>query len=497
MIYKMAKLIFNNQLLVLIVSLGLILRLVNLNQSLWLDEAIQVILSSSSPHIIFFERIGDFHPPLFYLLIHFWMKLGISEIWLRIPSVFFGAGTVLGLYLLSFRLFNHKVAILASLILAVSPYHIYYSQEVRMYSLAAFLAVFSAYFLICVIKEGRLINWTGYILATILLLYTHYLGFFLLIGQALYLFFIQKDKLILFLKPLIILIVLWLPWLPQFLLQLKRGISAEEYLPGWGTVLSLPFYKALPVTFLKFSLGRVDFDNLFVYSVLAFMVLTIFGFLLFIGIKNLKDEDHKILAFWLFIPLLLALVVSLRVPLNQPFRLLFVLPVFCLLVAYGISCLNKLKKIATILVIAVSLFGLSLYYLNPKFWREDWRGATNFVNANLTEDSLVVFAWPKPFDPYKWYKGRQGVGAVENFPAGGEEVNNNLGLLEGYNRVFVFEYLQDLSDPRRVIDKRLMELGFKNTNIYDFKGVGFIRLYRGKNVTSFEEGINYIPNINE
>ena len=85
-----------------ILILGLGLRLVNLNQSLWLDEAVQAITSQGSLLGVFQELSGDFHPPLYHLLMWCWVhSVGNSEIILRLPSVIFGTLTIYVVYLIA------------------------------------------------------------------------------------------------------------------------------------------------------------------------------------------------------------------------------------------------------------------------------------------------------------------------------------------------------------------------------------------------------------
>src|SRR3989344_8831102 len=90
--------------IILILLLGLGLRLINLNQSFWLDEASQAQLSSLSLSQIWFSRPADFHPPLFYFLAHFWLQIGRSETWLRLLPVLFGVLTIYVIYILGKKL---------------------------------------------------------------------------------------------------------------------------------------------------------------------------------------------------------------------------------------------------------------------------------------------------------------------------------------------------------------------------------------------------------
>src|SRR3989338_8542208 len=150
--------------LLFILVFALILRLININQSFWLDEAAQMI-ESSRPFSLQFALSSDFHPPLYHLLLHFWVYFGNSETFARIPSVVMGVLSVYFIYKVA-RLLNIKRGLIpAVFLLSLSPYHIYYSQEVRPYMLFALLSLASVYYLLK--KDGL-----KYIFVNILLLYT-------------------------------------------------------------------------------------------------------------------------------------------------------------------------------------------------------------------------------------------------------------------------------------------------------------------------------------
>ena len=433
-----------------ILLLATIFRLVNINQSLWLDEASQVLMSQKSLYYIIFERSGDFHPPLSYLMYHFWLMLGSSEIWLRLLPIIFGVSTVFVIYKLSQKLFSEKIALISALFLATAPYHIYYSQEIRMYSMATFFASLSLYFFVTSKK------W-GYVLATVALLYTHYMGVFLVFGQLLY----KKN-----LKLIGIVLLLYLPWIPFLWSQLQTGVKADQYLPGWGSLLSLDPIKAIPLTFLKFSIGRIDFENTYIYLLVAVGVLVFYGALL---LKSFELKETKLIWFWLFIPILLSWVISFFIPINQPFRLLFILPAFCILLAVGVNQLGRLWKLWLLGVTAISLTGLSIYWTDPKFQREDWRTATQEVPNN------AIFAWPVPFDPYIWYGGK-GKGVIQHLPS--EETVAVKMLVLNQSEVYFFEYLQPLSDPNHLVQKWLDGNGYKLEKTLNYNGVGFVYKYK-------------------
>ncbi len=167
-------------LIVGIMLLALGLRLYHLNaQSLWYDEGFSVYLSHKSPGEIVSQTAADIQPPLYYLMLHGWMKLfGDDEPAVRGLSVLFGVLTVPLIYGVARHLFRrHLAGLLAALLLAVSPLHIWYGQETRMYTLLVFLCLLSSYFLLLLASRSRqernpgvwgdLLLWLAYTLTSV------------------------------------------------------------------------------------------------------------------------------------------------------------------------------------------------------------------------------------------------------------------------------------------------------------------------------------------
>ncbi|MGD8819304.1 MAG: glycosyltransferase family 39 protein, partial [Anaerolineae bacterium] len=149
----------------ILVALGL--RLARLSfQPLWWDEGWSVYFASSELRTIFELTAVDIHPPLYYVLLHYWTQfLGSGVVAIRLFSVLTGLASIPCLYAVGRRLAGTTVGLLAALFLAVSPFHIYYSQEVRMYGLVTLLCL-AAFF--CALQwsgQGwRKGHWAGYVL---------------------------------------------------------------------------------------------------------------------------------------------------------------------------------------------------------------------------------------------------------------------------------------------------------------------------------------------
>ena len=144
-------------LLLAIVVLGGLLRVFQIgDKGLWIDEAFSIWLGCQPVG----EMLGwvihiDQHPPLYYLLLHFWMALGDDAATVRAFSALCGTLTIPIIYLLGRRLADEKVGLLAALILAVSPFHVRLAQETRMYTVLALNVSLALYALARLLTDPR------------------------------------------------------------------------------------------------------------------------------------------------------------------------------------------------------------------------------------------------------------------------------------------------------------------------------------------------------
>ncbi len=453
--------------MLLILLLAFVLRLVNLNQSFWLDEAAQVI-ESARPASAQFSIISDFHPPLFHAVLHFWMAAGNSEVWIRLLPVLFGVATVYLIYKLGCCLGKEREGQLAALFLAISPYHLWYSQEARPYMLFVFFSLFSTLMLL---RK----KWLMYLLMTTLLMYSLYFAPFVIVGQFCYLVFFEKKSLRQFLKCLLTVILLFLPWLPEFLKQLEQGTNGV--FRGWTDIVSVNPWKAIPLTFAKFIFGKGTIDNIFFYALVIAPVFLIFLYSL---AKIQKEKKGKVLTVFFFIPFVSAILVSFIVPVAAPQRLIFLLPLFCLIIAKGIfRMLPVIKWLAIIAVIATGIAGIADYYTNPYVQREQWRQAVEFVEGSGDSKTLALFVFPAPFAPYLWY-GKdiiEAKGIAPAFILHDNDLKNLQSTVNNKKRIFLFQYLTGLTDPKEKTRAFLSENGFVNRDTKDFPGVGFVYIY--------------------
>lgn len=464
----------------LIIVFSAILRLINLNQSLWLDEAINVLAAKNNT---FWGMITeyvkyDFHPPLYFAILWLWTKFfGYSEIAVRVPSLIFGILTILLVYHIGRKLHSKTLGLIAALLMAVNPLHIYYSQEARMYSLAAF-AVCLNYFLFLKLIKGDRVNFLHLIFTNLLVLSSDYVAYLIIPSQFFYLIFFGKKYLKTWLMPVFSSGLITVFWLPILLTQLSIGSQTALNIPVWREIVGSFGIKPVILTYVKFIIGRINHPNDLIYALLFLPIGLLVLFLIWRALKFLEKKIRALLLIWLLVPIILALFISLIVPIYSYFRLLFVLPAFLLLISYGIISFKQKLKVIILSVFLIQIVSSSIYLFNPIFHREDWKGMVSFLKT--VPQGKMLFESSDSFAPFDYYAkdSIKGVGALKKFPAEKiddvKDLKNELGNTAD---VFLINYLVDISDPKRLVQENLIELGYQQVNIYNFNGVGFVYHY--------------------
>lgn len=251
-----------------ILALGFVLRLISINQSFWLDEATSATVATglSVTQIINSFSPGDFHPPVYYILLNLWAGLfGSSELALRLPSILFGLGSIFFAYKIALKVFDKSTAVLTALFLTINPLHIYYSQEARMYSLAMFLVVLTVY---CFIHKRFWL--TGVLFA--LAVFSDYLTVFMLP-----IFLMNKHSFKNLAKVFLPLLVFGLAWIGIFSQQFSRGLSVKTNTSAWWDILGRTSPKQIALISVKFIIGRISFVDKYIYSAVIGWTLVISG----------------------------------------------------------------------------------------------------------------------------------------------------------------------------------------------------------------------------
>jgi len=183
--------------LVAIIALGMALRWLSpaMKSDFWYDEVYSYIVAGRPLRSMMYTLYlgGDTNPPLYTVLLHFWIKLGDSDTHVKLFSLLFAVSSMVVLYLLARRIGGRRVATLSCLLFAASQSTITYGVEARPYSLFLFLSLLSTYQFLSAIHEDLpqvesrqsfSKRWLAYSIASVLTLYTHWFGLLLLFVQA-------------------------------------------------------------------------------------------------------------------------------------------------------------------------------------------------------------------------------------------------------------------------------------------------------------------------
>lgn len=440
--------------ILIILVIGLVLRLISINQSLWLDEATSVLVARdfSFNEIITKFSPGDFHPALYYLLLRAWILfLGSNEIAVRTFSVLFGITTIYFVYLIGKKLFDEKVGKISAFFLATAPLHIYYSQETRMYVMETLLATIVAYFVI-----RRNFFWLTF--ASAALLYTDYLPVFLLASFSLYFIVYDRKYFSRVISWVGGTVVLFVPWMPTFFSQLEAGLVVKQNAPLWWMTLGRTSVKEIALIPVKFIIGRISsYDKLF-YATSAAIASIPF---IICSLNSFRDYSKtRLLWFWFLLPIIFVAIFGIFVSGFSYFRLIFVLPAFYLLLAYGAFSFKR-KQIRFLLIsgiLFVNIVASGIYLLNPRFHREDWKSAVSYIEKNSQQDSASIFVSKNQSDPYRYY--------AQKVPSFGPE-----GVDLGFNQIFLMRYVQPIFDPKDELKAKIEKIGYAKVDEKDFNGV--------------------------
>lgn len=439
--------------LLLISALGATLRIHKLGaESIWLDEAYSIQISHGSLASIINETAKDVHPPLYYFALHYWMQIfGDSEFSTRLLSALFGTLAIFALYKFATLLFNRTTGLLAALLLALSQFHLTFSQEARMYALLSLLSLLSLYFYIKLLTGRSRFALAGYVIFSALMLYTHVFSLFVIIAQNLFwlsLFFASRE---------------------MFKRTWKRWLLAQTFL----FVLFLPWLSVLAQQVSRVQKGfwilkptlRTLFDTLIIYAgstLLVWILFPLAALAIFLGWKgrsetetgeSLSNETHEsllssrlkiyLLLLWLVCPLILPFIISqFSTPIFQPKYTIPASLAFIILATRGLLSIrfHQLRMLLSLAILCFSLIALNNYYNSLK--KDVWRDAVANFKRLAQPGDLVLFNQQSGQIPFDYYSKRADL-IEQPFPDYNSELttDNITALLkptiEGHRRVWL------------------------------------------------------------
>jgi hypothetical protein len=290
--------------------LNFILKIIYLDStSIAGDEPFSIYHAQMDVSAIIAQLSQGNNPPLFEILLHFWIKLfGISAFSVRFLPFLFSTALVYFIYKIGISFFNARIAIIASLLFSFSNYHIFFSHEARVYPLFALLSTISMFAYLSLIKKENNNRYLSLlIVANILLCYAHYFGFFIPFIQLVCCLVFPPVRSKIFKKYLFASLLFIAAYIPNISVLINRFLLSRS--DGWVSPVS---YEDLYTMLWRFS--NVPFTTVLLLTLLAAAVIKLFK-------NRFKNSSvyGKIIVVWFLLPYSLMFFVSMKyLPHNIP-----------------------------------------------------------------------------------------------------------------------------------------------------------------------------------
>jgi mannosyltransferase len=398
---------------------ALCLRVLMLNsQSLWMDEAevySQIIGHNLQSIYVRVFNHGGHVGPLFYILNHlFCLVFGYSEWAFRMPSVIYGTISVVLVYKITEILINQKTAMLSSFLMALSPLHIWYSQEARMYSLWIMFVLCITFIFIKILKENKLWLWIIFTILSSLSIWTFLNSVFIFFALGFYLLIYIKRYRTCFFFYLISMVIVFVSYLPGILPLLAKGSNIAATTIGSSrktTVFDISY------SFLVFNVGtsfgpplltirdlvthygaaKAVRQILSQYGILIIpsMLLygSIFSYSIYKAMVKIKSPNNTLILVLLFVPMFFVFGITLLSS-QMPFNVRYILcslPFYLILLSIALNGLSE-KKRRVLLICMIFFFSYSLFnhYFNSDYSKIDLRSLSQYLNKNMSDSDNAV-----------------------------------------------------------------------------------------------------------
>jgi mannosyltransferase len=480
----------------LVILVAFAVRLLTLGEpSLWFDEGVSVLFASKpAPEVLATVVREDLHPPLYYLTLHFWMGLaGRGEFSVRFLSVLFGVLLIPLAFTTAREVYAGAqdargtvplVALPAAALVGFSPFLLYYSQEARMYTLAAACSMGATLTLLRATRLDRPGLWVTHGVLLALGLYAHHFSLFTIPTYLIYVSLLGREALVTsgharlnslpdltktrvtacqrrWLRSSALAGVLLIPWLGLALLQLRRVMSFPDFWPARlnpGAIFSeivSTFLAANPSLYL---LGLVVAPIILGCALLA---------------QNLrrrpdvaKREVLIILAF--IVPVgLTSLTVSLVPKFAARYAIAGVVPLYISLLILLYTLLWRRPALARALyvaLVALAVFvssGLTLEAaLVPQDRHEDTRALARYLNERVEAEDAILLMENAYHAFVYYYHGSApwyGLHVGKDFVGGTGALNQILATRP--TRIWLVLWHHEFADPTDLVVTELMRRG--------------------------------------
>lgn len=408
-------------------------------ESLWYDETVSAYLAGQPIPDLIAHTARDIHPPAYYILLHAWRSLADPsigrgfEFLLAFPSLWFGVLSLSLLVPLARMLVGEQGAAPALWLAAISPFLVWYSQEVRMYMVAAALGLVCLYAAIKFFTPSDLEaenyppithsswRWLGlYILSAAASLYTLYYAAFALIAINLAAFVAASthrpvssvsSRLKVWFVGQFAVLLLFLPWLPCAIRQVVEP-PVPAWRARWPNLSSATTDLAQSLAALLVG-QSVPSSHVWAWAIVVGLLVA--AYYRYAKSDGLYAPHAAVwLTSYLFVPLAVIVLISVIVsPIFHVRYLAIYAPAFSLIAAGALLYIHKhnttLAVLAACIVAIGSLYSVTRFWTHPDYRADDHRGAVqrlaaawrpgdvSLVNAGWVYTAVDTY-WPRDLD---------------------------------------------------------------------------------------------------
>jgi uncharacterized membrane protein len=458
--------------LIIILAIGFFLRLFNLTaKPIWYDEACSISFASNTLNSFLSHRY--LIKPVYFILLRGWVLLfGSGAFAARSLSVLFGVLSVMVIYRLGKLLFNKTIGLISAFLLAVSVFHINYSQQARNYSLFGLLGLISMLIFARLLKKNKKQDWFLYIISNLLLVFTHPFGVLIVLSQTVYLLYVflrTKKKFSMFwICQIVIVIFFTALTLLVFKQNFKTNTADFKHMPDRKENLIIETYETFCFGGKRpkhGGLGSPISDNrLFLPRLIS--VIYIILFVLGVtfdrqkkkpGYKLDKNQATLLMLVWLGFSVLSGYLIPKSIMPSFLIRYLYATtPAFYILAAKGLAHpgLRNYRKASVFSLLALSFFSLRLLYFPEE--KGYWNDAAYKVKEKIQQHDSILFYPLEQIVPFWYYYKDQDRLPLQN--------------IDKYGRFVDGKWLSSFTDETNNIfgislDAEQPELGFQISEI--------------------------------
>jgi len=487
--------------LLLVILLAAVLRFYRLGaDSLWIDEVFTWRMVNPGPGHGFWEQFRDnIQGPLYMAALWPLVRDNLSEFLMRLPAALAGVAAVPLVMVLGRDIGGRRSGEWAALIMAVNPFHLWYSQEARGYAFLILWSLAATLVLVRMLRDGPTVRrGIAYGLLTGLAVLSNMSALFLAAAQALAVLVCARpwrgEHRWAWVTAYGLVALVSLPWLLQATGYWYVGRLAPEggggLQPAGNTALSVWVYPfTVYAMFYGFTLGptltelhRPDRMALVKSSLPVLAPAGLLAGALFLhGLARLRSRVRPSVLLWLAVPVLLLTALRLAdVKTFTPRYLATLLPLLLCVTALGLARLpGRASAIVGVAWLALTAWSTANYHLSERYARDDVRAAADWIAERDGPGEPVLV--PVVTDVFSLYY--DGDGVVKDFWA-----CDHIGDLEAARRL-VGERVGEAPgawlvlsrsaalDPDHHLPTALSELGRIDTD-RSFPGVRLLRAVR-------------------